>query len=43
MENIPNKRHVISRKELIGVNNALLADYEVSEGHIISRKRFRFV
>ena len=43
MENIPNKRHVISRKELIGVSNAFLADYGVSEGHVISRKGLRFV
>ena len=43
MENIPNKRHVISRKELIGVNNAFSADYGVSEGHAISRKGLRFV
>ena len=43
MENIPNKRHVISRKELIGVNNAFSADYVVSEGHVISRKRLRLV
>ena len=43
IENVANTRHVIWGRELIGGDNAFLADYGVSEGHVISRKELIFV
>ena len=43
IESVTNTWHVIWEKELIGGNKAFLADYRVSEGHLISRKELIFV
>ena len=43
IENLANTRHVIWGRELIGGNTVFLADYGVSEGHVIGRKKLIFV